>query len=49
MQAADDFEDISSTEARRLIREGRDLREILPPPVIEYFKEGYSNAGEGNA
>ena len=31
------YSEISSTEARRRIREGSDLSEILPPSVIEYI------------
>ncbi len=34
----DEMKDVSSTEARRLIREGGDLSEILPEAVINYIK-----------
>lgn len=34
----DEMKEVSSTEARRLIREGGDLSEILPEAVVNYIK-----------
>ena len=34
-----DFVDISSTEVRKMVREGRDPAAYLPPAVAEYIKK----------
>ena len=44
LEAADDFDDVSSTRVREMLRKGEALDGLLHPDVIRYFEEKIENA-----